>query len=110
MVSDKMKRIQFFNYSINKDGQVWSHFFNKFLKQQTDKQGYKTIKLYDDGDGTYKRYKIHRLVAITYIPNPNNLLQVNHKDGNKQNNHVDNLEWVTPKENTQHYWSELHGK
>ena len=53
-------------------------------------------------DGKTKRYQIHRLVAASFIPNPDNKPIVNHKDNNGQNNHKDNLEWSTFKENMEH--------
>lgn len=60
--------------------------------------GYLTIQLYKDG--RYHHYGIHRLVALAFIPNPDNLPQVNHKDEDKTNNNVDNLEWCTAKYNS----------
>ena len=69
----------------------------KMLKQNLTKKGYCNVKLYKNGKG--ETYKIHRLVAETFIPNPENKPQVNHIDGNKQNNCVSNLEWNTNEEN-----------
>jgi hypothetical protein len=60
------------------------------------KNGYFRIRL------NGKKYSIHRLIAETFIPNPDNKPEVNHKDGNKLNNHISNLEWVTHSENTKH--------
>lgn len=60
--------------------------------------GYKSVMLYKNG--VVKRFTVHRLVALAFIPNPKNLPQVGHKDENNTNNHVTNLEWVTPKQNS----------
>ena len=62
--------------------------------------GYCLLKLVKNG--VEKHVFVHRLVAETFIPNPNNLPEVNHIDGNKENNCVDNLEWCTEKENISH--------
>lgn len=72
----------------------------KYLKLQYSRDGYQRLGLRKSG--VAKCEYIHRLVAIAFIPNPLNKPQVNHIDGNKQNNKVNNLEWVTPFENTHH--------
>lgn len=96
-------------YAVTDDGKVWSHARvnvngrrcgNKWMSTYTDKDGYLFYKL--TSQSRTKRFYAHRVVALTYIENINNKSQVNHIDGNKQNNHVSNLEWVTAKENTAH--------
>lgn len=69
----------------------------KELSQNLDNSGYYTVGLNKDGHKT--RFKVHRLVALTFISNPNNLPFVNHKDENKLNNYVNNLEWCTQEYN-----------
>lgn len=76
------------------------------LKGGTDKRGYKLIGLYFK---ERKTYKVHRLVAEAFIPNPNNLPQVNHIDGNPSNNIITNLEWCDSTYNAIHaYKTGLH--
>jgi len=69
-------------------------------KHQLDKDGYLIVSLWKDDK--LKTHKIHRLVAIHFIPNPNNLQEINHKDENKTNPRADNLEWCTRKYNMNH--------
>ena len=69
----------------------------KLMKQHNNHFGYKVIALCIDGK--YRTYMVHRLVAEAFIPNPNNYPVVNHKDENKQNNCVENLEWCTQQYN-----------
>lgn len=72
----------------------------KMLKFYTDKYGYLKIGLYQNQKS--KMYSVHRLVALAFIPNPENKPQVNHDDGVKTNNYVTNLEWATSSENQTH--------
>ena len=70
--------------------------------------GYRSVKLTFD-NGKQQRFYVHRLVAQHFIPNddPKHKTFVNHKDGNKLNNKVDNLEWVSPRENNLHYYQQV---
>ena len=83
-------------YAITRDGRVWSYKSNKFLKPSLVR-GYHRVILYKEGKE--KAFRIHRLVAEAFIPNPDGLPQVNHKDEDKSNNCVENLEWCDAKYN-----------
>ena len=84
-------------YGITSCGKVWSYKRKKFLTPIANKGGYLYVYLYKDNES--KKYYIHRLVAEAYIPNQENLPQINHKDENKTNNCLQNLEWCSAKYN-----------
>lgn len=86
-------------YSISSLGRVKSNYANKerILKPFKDQRGYLMVNLHMISIN--KTISVHRLVALAFIPNPNNLPEVNHKDENKENNCVDNLEWCDTKYN-----------
>lgn len=87
-------------YSVIEDGAIYNNDTKRWLKGQVSNSGYRSFYLsFEDGK---KRMYAHRLVAETYIPNIENKPEVNHKNGNKDDNRVENLEWVTSSENKQH--------
>lgn len=92
----------FENYLISKNGDIYKDITYKKLKCSTDKNGYLTIRLVNKNGR--KSMFLHRLLAINYIPNPLNKPFINHIDGNKSNNKLNNLEWCTHKENMKHAW------
>ena len=94
----KIKR--FPSYEITEDGEVFNKRGHK-IKPELTRNGYLRVSLNNDSE-KHKRMSVHRLVAEAYIPNPNGYPQVNHKDENKQNNNVSNLEWSTPLHNLNH--------
>ena len=91
------------NYSIDEYGNVRNDKRGSILKPYNNKagKGYLYVCLYN-GHIKQGAYGVHRLVAMTFIPNPLNKSHVNHKDGNTMNNHVSILEWVSPLENVTH--------
>lgn len=92
--------LDYYNYEISSYGRIRN--INGYIRKiQTDKKGYSVISIRNDL-GIRKTLKIHRLVAIMFLDNPKNLPQVNHKDGNKKNNKVDNLEWCDNSYNQKH--------
>lgn len=87
-------------FMVTEDGQIFSKRTNKFLVQGTSKTGYKVLST--KVEGVAKCLKVHRLVAEAYVPNTENKPFVNHIDGDKTNNNINNLEWVTNRENIIH--------
>lgn len=100
-----MKQIEGYDYLIDTEGNIKSLLTGKMLKLTVFKNGYKCVSLRRDMK-TIKHY-VHRLVAQTFIPNPENKRTVNHKDGNTLNNRIDNLEWHTDSEQQYHAYDTL---
>ena len=95
-----MKEIKGFpDYFVTEDGRVFSTKKGELRELKLCGTGYKHVTLIN---GQRKYPSVHRLVAEAYIPNPDNLPEVNHIDENKLNNNVDNLEWVTRSQNNRH--------
>ena len=91
-----------FNYYVTDDGRVWSERTQKYLSPQYDKNGYVKVQMRST-DNKSHRYSVHRLVLENFKPVEGmEKLQVNHKDGNKLNNNLSNLEWTTCEENITH--------
>lgn len=84
------------NYIVHSDGKVWSKWKKNWMKLQIHQKGYYRLPI------NGRKTLLHRLIAETFIPNPNNLSDVNHLDLDKLNCSVSNLEWATSKENFDH--------
>jgi hypothetical protein len=116
-MTEKWKQVEGFErYIVSNTGRVISTLRSrtKELKPQQDAVGYLHYRLYPEDErlGSYgpgrgkrpKLFKAHKLVLETFSPTLDTALEVNHKDGDKHNNHITNLEWVTRRQNIQHSW------
>jgi hypothetical protein len=93
-------------YKINKKGELWSCYYKRFVGLYTDKDGYCKYTLCNENGKKYVR--AHRLVAIQFIPNPDNLPLVDHIDRNVLNNNIENLRWVNLRQNQLNRWDTKH--
>ena len=93
----KYKETKYKDYLVSKNGDIYSLKTNKKLKKRIDSDGYQEVLLTINNKPVSKT--VHRIVAETWIPNPDNKPIVNHKNGNRKDNRAENLEWVTSSEN-----------
>lgn len=90
-------------YQVSTSGSIRNILKNNQLKPSPDTKGYTRVNLWKDG--SYKTKKIHRLVAEVFLKNDNDYAQVNHIDGDKSNNNIDNLEWCDQSYNIKHAYA-----
>lgn len=90
-------------YAVTEDGKVYSYYKKGFMKTRTQRDGYLLVNLCIQGK--QKTFQLHRLIALAFLDNPDDLPQVNHKNGDKTDNRVENLEWCSCAYNAQHRYS-----
>lgn len=106
MIQEKIITVKDVNYIVSSDGRVYStstcgpSYYHKEISQRLNSDGYLQVTVGKTGSRT--QYRVHRMVAEAFIPNPDNLPEVNHKDYDRTNNNVDNLEWCTHVDNISH--------
>ena len=99
---------EYSNYEVNQLGEIRHKKRQKILKPRDNNGGYQYVNFKINGKNT--NFAVHRIVANAFIPNPNGYTEVNHKDYNKKNNCVDNLEWVSNSQNKQHSYLKQENK
>lgn len=102
MIEQYKKLKEYPMYRIYNTGKIYSEFSKKFLRVFDDGKGYLQVTVFKGKNKGRETIKIHRLVAQTFIDNPNNYNEVNHIDCNKYNNKVTNLEWISREDNMKH--------
>lgn len=103
IINNRIKSI----YLVSENGDVFNTKSKKYLKHEIDKDGYHRVSLLKKGkrkSAKTLKFNVHRLVAFAFIKNIENKPDVNHIDGDKDNNHYSNLEWCTKYENNIHSW------
>lgn len=101
---DMKPLVKYDGYYATTDGRIYSVKRRIYLKPSFDKQGYARVGIYV-GNYKTKTIKVHRLIAECFIENPSNKKDVNHINGKKDDNRVENLEWCTRSENVRHSWA-----
>lgn len=99
---------EYANYEVNQFGEIRHKKRKKILKPRSNNGGYQYVNFKINGKNT--NFAVHRIVANAFIPNPNGYTEVNHKDYDKTNNYVNNLEWVSSSQNKQHSYLKKENK
>lgn len=101
IITEYSNEYEFNCYQVSNLGNIRNKKTNKILKQQKTYDGYSIISL-NDINKKKRTLRVHRIVAMVFLENPNNYNQINHKNGNKFDNNLNNLEWCSSKENVKH--------
>ena len=91
-------------YFASRDGRIYSDKWKRVLTPSLDSYGYKVVSIFSGSKKACRNMKVHRLVAETFIPNPDGLETIDHLNNIRTDNRVENLEWVTASENVKRQW------
>ena len=98
------------NYAVSNLGRIKNTKTGQTLNPGIGGNGYRQVSLKMKDTNTFRKQYVHRLVALYWLPNPDNKREVNHKNLDRTDNRVENLEWVTPRENNLHYYQKVQKK